>query len=426
MARAAPAGDAFAVVRKRMQSMTTYPQNNRVSRTPRRSFAASTRRFTGSIEDLVATLKPQHPLYVLRPEDLARTAREFTDLFPGDVMYATKCNPEKIVLQTLYKSGVKSFDVASIEETRLAAQAAPKAKLYFMHPVKSPEAIREAYEVHGVRAFVLDTQEELYKILQQTNFASDLELFVRMSAPKNGDASIDFSSKFGAAPDDTALLLQQCRPVAVRLGLCFHVGTQTISPAPYVLAINMAATVIGKSGVKIDFLDIGGGFPATYPGQTTPSPLPQFMKSIVNALKKCGLSKIPLLAEPGRALVANSTTLVVRVEQRRDDLLYINDGTYGGLFDAGPTLNQRFPVRLIRWEGVQHPQTLPFRMTGPTCDALDMMAGPFELSTDIKTGDWIEIGNAGAYSRGLRGNFNGFGESKMVALYERSSADVSA
>lgn len=409
--------------------MTIHPQNDRISspRAEGRGGIASSfpAQFTGSIEDLVSALKPQHPLYVLRPQILAQAARDFSALFSGDVMYAVKCNPDKAVLQILYKNGIKAFDVASVEEVRLAAKAAPKAKLYFMHPVKAPEAIREAYAIHGVRAFVLDTQEELFKILRETDLAHDLELFVRMALPKNSSAAIDFRAKFGAMPEDVSLLLQQCRPVAAKLGVCFHVGTQTMNPSVYARAVNIAAAAIARSGVKVDALDVGGGFPAAYPGQAAPPPLPQYMKAISGALKKCGLSDMPLLCEPGRALVAHSTSLVVRVEQRRGDLLYINDGTYGGLFDAGRWLNLRYPVRLIRRDGeLHHTEMLPFRLAGPTCDALDMMAGPFDLPADVRTGDWIELGNAGAYSRGLRGNFNGFGKSAAIALYEPSGAEL--
>ena len=406
--------------------MTTYPQNNRTTgiRTPGRGFSSAALRFTGSVDDLVAELKPAQPLYVLRPEQLARTAKEFAALFPGDVMYAVKCNPEKIVLQTLYKNGVRSFDVASIEEVRLVTKIAPKAKLYFMHPVKAPEAIREAYAVHGVRAFVLDTQEELYKILQETDLAPDLELFVRVALPKNNEALTDFSSKFGVLPEGAALLLQQCRPVAARLGVCFHVGTQSTNPDVYARAINVAADVIMKSGVKVDVLDVGGGFPVMYPGMEHP-PLARYMKSIAEAMKRCGLQDLPLLCEPGRALVAAPVSLVVRVEQRRGDLLYLNDGTYGGLFDAARWSGLRYPVRVVRkGEDVACSETIPFRFAGPTCDSLDMMDGPFHLPADVRTGDWIEICNAGAYSRGLRSNFNGFGRSQTVALYERSGAEL--
>jgi ornithine decarboxylase len=389
-----------------------------------RAFSTLIPRMTGTVDDIVADLKPHQPLYILRPEQLARTAKEFTALFPGDVMYAVKCNPEKAVLQILYKNGVRSFDAASIEEVRQVAKIAPKAKIYFMHPVKSPEAIREAYTVHGVRAFVLDTQEELYKILQNTDLAADLELFVRLVLPKNDEAMVDFSSKFGVLPEGAVELLRQCRAVASRLGLCFHVGTQSTNPTVYAKAIDTAAGVIMRSGVKVDVLDLGGGFPVSYPGREHP-PLAQYMKVIAEAVKDSRLEGIPLICEPGRALVAASVSLVVRVEQRRGDLLYLNDGTYGGLYDASHWAGGlRYPVRMIRKGAMAHPTLTPFRFAGPTCDSLDMMEGPFMLPADIKTGDWIEISNAGAYSQGLRSNFNGFGRSLTVALFERSGAEL--
>lgn len=379
---------------------------------------------TGSSADLVARLRPVLPLYILKPEVLADTARDFVAQFPGTTMYAVKCNPDRLVLQTLYKSGVKSFDVASIEEVRAVRKAAPKAKLYFMHPVKSPEAIREAYHQHNVRAFVLDHVEELYKILNATNLAADLELFVRLALPKNGAAAIDFSGKFGASPDDAAQLLQKCRTVAARVGLSFHVGTQTVTPESYDSALGLAAAVIGRSGVTVDALDVGGGFPVRYP-DSNPPPLSAFMDAIRRGVAAHGLAGIPLLAEPGRALVAMAGSLVVRVEQRRGDVLYLNDGVYGGLFDAGPMLRMRFPVAAIRPDHADEGGALAaYSFAGPTCDSLDMMPGPFMLPANIGSGAWIEIGCLGAYSAALRTDFNGFGRARTVALYDRLPGSV--
>ncbi len=405
---------------QRTESRMTNASPNRIAKAlPRRNFHPAQARHIGTIEELVAELRPVLPLYVLRPEILAQKAQEFKALFPGDVMYAVKVNPEKLVLQTLHRNGINAFDVASIEEVRLTARAAPKAKLYFMHPVKSPEAIREAYAAYGVRAFVLDTQDELYKILQATDLAPDLELFVRIGLPKNESAAIDFSAKFGASPEDAVLLLRQARAVSTKLGLCFHIGSQTLDPRAYEKAIGISAKAIADSGVKVDVLDIGGGFPAAYPGEAPP-PLTRYMKAIAEAIRKNGLEDLPLLSEPGRVLVAPAGSLVVRVEQRRGDLLYINDGTYGGLFDAGPPLNTKFPVRALRPDKPKGKAPLaPFRFAGPTCDSLDMMPGPFMLPDDMATGDWIEIQNLGAYSITIRGNFNGFGKCATAALYSQ-------
>jgi ornithine decarboxylase len=368
-----------------------------------------------SVEDFVVATKPSRPLYVLWPERIAAAAKHFVQAFPGETMYAVKTNPEEMVIRTLYSNGVRSFDAASIEEVRLVRKNAKKARIYFMHPVKSPEAIREAYTQYGVRDFVLDSEDELFKIVRETELASDLNLYVRLSLPRNGKAAIDFSAKFGAHPDVAVKLLQSSRPVAQRLGLCFHVGTQTTDPAAYARGVDKAAAVIKKSGVQIDVLDVGGGFPVRY-DESVPS-IEACIHALKTALAKNRLESMPLLAEPGRALVAESGALVARVELRKDDALYLNDGTYGGLFDAGPLLKTRFPVRGIRAGSAFEQPEAAFRFAGPTCDALDIMEGPFILPADIDMGDWIEISNLGAYSRSMRTNFNGFGSSDLVCLY---------
>jgi ornithine decarboxylase len=372
--------------------------------------------FQGTIDDVVSELKPSIPLYITRPDFLASEVSNFVNAFKGDTVYAVKCNPDKAVLSVMHKAGVKSFDVASLEEMRLVRKIAPKAKLFFMHPIKSPESIREAYFTHGVRAFVIDSKDELYKIMRETELANDLELYVRMSLPKNKKVLIDFSSKFGASPADAAELLKLARTVASRLGLSLHVGTQCTEPQAYKRAIREAASVIKSANVPVEILDIGGGFPVEYPGQDVP-PLVDFMNAINDAVKQYKLDKMELMAEPGRALVARSTSLIVRVEGIKDSILFLNDGTYGGLFDAGASVRSRFPVRRITVRDIDtDAEAVPYRFAGPTCDSIDMMEGPFYLPNDIKAGDWIEIGHTGAYSHSMRTNFNGFGGSDKVML----------
>ena len=377
-------------------------------------------RINGTIEDVIAALRPARPLYVLWPKRIAQVAKDFMRAFPGTTMYAVKTNADENVIRTLAAAGMRAFDAASIEEVRLVRRNAPKAKIYFMHPVKAPEAIREAYTEHGVRDFVIDTQDELFKILRETDLAGDLTLFVRLGLPKNGKAAIDFSVKFGCKPSEAVKLLRECRPVSAKVGLCFHVGTQTTDPSVYTRAVSLAAGVIRESGVGIDVLDIGGGFPVPYAGEDVAGP-EIFIQTLKNALDSEGLGRVPLLAEPGRALVAAGGALVARVELRKGNVLYLNDGTYGGLFDAGPMLKTKFPVRAHRPDGTLSGDLKAFRFAGPTCDSLDLMEGPFMLPADIKMGDWIEIGNTGAYSRSMRTDFNGFGASDAVCLYDKKA-----
>ncbi|NCT40240.1 MAG: type III PLP-dependent enzyme [Alphaproteobacteria bacterium] len=381
-----------------------------------------TLRVDHDIDDaFIRTLNPAIPVPILHPEKLFDKTREFISAFTGEVLYAVKCNPDKLLLKTMYAGGVRKFDAASIAEVRLIRGLFPDAKIYFMHPIKAPEAIREAYVNHNVRAFVLDYAGELEKILEETNAAPDLELFVRMAIPKDNsgkDVATDFSSKFGAKPAQAIELLRACRPYCKKLGLSFHVGTQCSDPEIYSRALAHAATVIRESGVEIEVLDIGGGFPAELNTDVTAiPPLDAFTKNIAAAITAHNLGHLQLLCEVGRGLVACAGSLIVRVEGRKDDLLYLNDGTYGGLFEAGGSIGLPYPAKLITREQTDESATLKaFRFAGPTCDSVDMMHGPFMLPENVQVGDWIMLDQLGAYGEVSRTDFNGFGSVHKIIV----------
>lgn len=368
------------------------------------------------LEELVMRQLPAKPLYVLYPEIIKARAKAFLDAFPGTPLYAVKTNPDPCAIQALIQGGVNAFDVASLSEIQLVKNIAPTAELHFMHPVKAPEDIRKAYFEYGVRHFVLDHEDELFKIMRETELAQDLNLTIRLSLPKNDSALIDFSSKFGASFEDALMLLQKCRPVSKILGLSFHVGTQTTNPNRYSAAIKYCADLINTSDIKIDSLNVGGGFPVAYADSPKVCSVQNCASVIKNALQTYNLSDIILLAEPGRVLVAEGMKLVTRVELRKDTLLYINDGVYGGLFDAANWVGTSYPVSAISCDSTFNGAMQSFTLAGPTCDSLDMMKGPFMLPADIGIGDWIVFDNVGAYSHALRSDFNGFGHADFISV----------
>ena len=371
--------------------------------------------YSGPVADIITALRPALPLYLFRPDRLNAKVDQFLGQFPGTTMYAVKCNPDKLVLQTMIRAGVKAFDCASIEEVRLIRKLSPKARIFFMHPVKAREAIREAYHLHGVRAFVLDCVEELYKILQETDLAPDLELFVRVAIPKGSGSAINLSGKFGAPVDVAADLLQRCRPVCTKLGVSFHVGSQCLKTERYALAIRLSAQAIKASGVVVDRLDVGGGFPVEYPGMPIPA-FSEFMETIRQSVARHHLNNLELLCEPGRGLVGDCGTLVIRVEQRKGTVLHINDGTYGTLFEMGPSSDFVLPHKMVRPVLTSSKTMTPFSFAGPTCDSLDMIKGPFILPDDTREGDWIVIDHIGAYGTSSGTRFNGFGKVSVGVL----------
>ncbi len=370
---------------------------------------------------LAAALQPVLPVTLIRPHAAQRAARFFVENFQGSSFYAIKANPSPELLKLLWAEGVTNYDVASIGEVRLVATHLPEAKLAFMNPVKAEEAIREAYFLHNVRIFSLDSMEELEKISRATDNATDLSLCVRLRVSSEY-SELSLASKFGIEADRAADLLMATRQVADALGICFHVGSQAMTPKAYVKAMEQVRSAIVSAGVTVDIIDVGGGFPSCYPGREAYDLQPYF--DAIHA----GFEELPvsysaeLWCEPGRALSAEYSSLIVRVERRRGDELYINDGAYGALFDAAH-VDWRFPVQLLRQQE-SRTQDMAFSFYGPTCDDSDYMAGPFMLPADVKVGDYIEIGMLGAYGCAMRTAFNGFGNGATHVVTDEPMATL--
>lgn len=377
------------------------------------------------VDALVAVERPEEPMHCLRPAAIEAAARAFVAGFPGETLYAVKCNPEPGVLRALWAGGVRRFDCASAAEVALVHAMFPGAGIHFMHPVKARSAIRDAWTLHGVRDFVLDGAEELAKIVAETGAgaADGLGLVVRLALPR-GEAKYDLSGKFGAAPAEAASLLRAARTHAARLGVSFHVGSQCLEPLAWRRALALVGAVIREAGVPVEIVDVGGGFPVAYPGTEPPAP-GAFFAEIEAGFEALGLAGgTELWAEPGRALVAAGGSVVVQVQGRRDGALYVSDGVYGALSDAGLP-GFLFPVRLIRPEGPAPSRVLrDFALFGPTCDSADRMRGPFPLPEDAREGDWIEIGQLGAYGACLRTGFNGFDRARIVEVRDRPMIDT--
>jgi ornithine decarboxylase len=381
---------------------------------------------TGSREAAaIAKQRPVQPVTLLRPHAARRAARFFVEKFPGRSLYAVKANPSPELLRIFWEAGVTHYDVASIGEVRLVHETLPKAVQCFMHPVKAEEAIAEAYFEHGVKTFSLDTVEELDKIVRATSTggvpASDLNLLVRIRVSSD-HARLSLAAKFGAEPRNVSALLIAARQAADALGICFHVGSQAMTPAAFVEAMARVRTAIINAAVTVDILDVGGGFPSSYPGMEPP-PMEAYFSVIHQAFEALPISySAELWCEPGRALCAEYASVLVRVEKRRGNELYINDGAYGALFDAAH-IGWRYPVRLIRDEE-SHVRTMPFSFYGPTCDDLDRMNGPFELPGDVGPGDYIEVGMLGAYGCAMRTQFNGFGAVDSTVVDDEPMASL--
>ena len=359
-----------------------------------------------SVDKLVNQLKPTEPVYCIRRDSINIASKFFQNKFPGKILYAVKTNPHPLVLKTIVESGINDFDIASINEVEAIRSVSPDAKCSYMHTVESKESINEAYFKYNIKTFSIDTKDELIKILNSTNQAKDLELFVRV-AVSNEHAEIDLSKKFGAQTSEAIGLYRLTKQYAKKIGLSFHVGSQCMHPISYSKGINEIKYIIKKTKIVPDVINIGGGFPTIYP-DLVPQSLDSYFEEIKNSLNKLKLEKKPeIICEPGRAIVAESGSTIVRVNLRKKQKLYINDGTYGTLFDAGVP-NIVYPSRIITSGRIISKKLTSFDFYGPTCDSMDYMKGPFILPNNIKEGDYIELGQLGAYGLTFRTQFNGY------------------
>ena len=369
------------------------------------------------VNELVNILKPDYPVYCIRPESIKTSTQYFKNNFPGKVLYAVKTNPNQDVLKHIISNDIINFDTASINEIQLIRKLKPDAHIYFMHTVKSRNDISEAYFNLGIRDFALDTKDELIKILESTNYAKDLTLYVRISI-SNEHAEIDLSRKFGAQTNEALGLVRLCKEHANKIGISFHVGSQCMHKISFSKAIKEVGNIIKKTKIIPDIINVGGGFPSIYP-DLKPEPLENYLSEIKESIVNLNLPFIPeLICEPGRALVAESGSTIVKVNLRKKNKLYINDGTYGTLFDAGVP-NFILPSKIILNGRNQSKKLTAFNFYGPTCDSMDFMKGPFLLPNNIKEGDYIELGQLGAYGLTFRTRFNGFYSDKIFELADQ-------
>ena len=383
-----------------------------------------------SVDELVSRLKPEEPFYCIRKKSIQIASKTFQNKFPGKILYAVKTNPHAEVLKTILDSGINDFDVASIKEIQDIKKISTKAKCSFMHTIKSRESIRTAYFKFNIKTFALDTKEELIKIIESTNNAKDLELFLRISV-SNEHAEIDLSKKFGALNSEAVGLFRLTKQYANKIGLSFHVGSQCMHPISYTKGIAEIGNIIKKTKIVPDYINVGGGFPTIYP-DLVPQSLDKYFEEIKSSLENLKLKKLPeIICEPGRAIVAESGSTIVRVNLRKKQKLYINDGTYGTLFDAGVP-NIVYPARLITNGRVISKKLTSFDFYGPTCDSMDYMKGPFILPNNIKENDYIELGQLGAYGLTFRTQFNGFysdnifevEDKPIMSMYDQKASEA--
>ena len=370
-------------------------------------------------EAMVAEQTPDHPIFCVRPHVIQRAAKLFLEEFPGDTLYAVKCNPSSHVLQALGQAGIRHFDTASLPEIALVSEMLPDATSYFMHPVKARSAIREAHARYGVRYFAVDHLAEVEKIAEEIPVSREVVIVVRLAVHHQA-VVYDLSSKFGTSTETALDLLVRVDELGFSAGLCFHVGSQCLDAAAYAVGMESVLRVIEGTSVPLACVDVGGGFPGKYMNDPVED-LGSYIEAIAQGARGLDLpGDCRLLCEPGRGLSEGGESMVAQVQLRKADAVYLNDGIYGSMNEEQTGLRRKHRMVATRPFA---PTRIPMTVYGPTCDSLDVLPDPVELPEDIREGDWIEFGGVGAYGVSCRTAFNGFFPDTFVAVANEFVAD---
>lgn len=367
---------------------------------------------------------PNDPVLFMSPAALQAQARRFQAGFPGLVTFAVKSNPEEAVITNLVAAGIHAFDVASPEEIALIRRLDPDAALHYNNPVRARHEIVFAVG-RDVASYSVDSLSELDKLFAMVPVTREngetVEITARFKLPVAG-ATYDFGAKFGATEELATEILRRVAARGYIPSLTFHPGTQCVDPQAWASYIRAAGRIADAAGVRIHRLNVGGGFPS-HRLQSLMPPLDAIFAMIgTTTADVFGENAPALVCEPGRALVADSSAMLVRIKALRDDdHVFLNDGVYGAFAELPllGTLN-----RLSVWspEGERRTgETLGRTIFGPTCDSVDRLPGETPLPADVQEGDFLLFQGMGAYSVPTNTHFNGFGALAVQMVMDLAS-----
>jgi ornithine decarboxylase len=359
----------------------------------------------------LADIDARSPYLVCDLGTVRERHRRFSELLPGvESFFSLKCNSSPEVLVALHEQGSR-FEVASLGELRmLQAIGVRPADVLYSNTVKPPAHIAAAH-AEGLWRFAFDSEGELYKLARHAPGAA---VYVRLRVD-DSTALFPLSRKFGAEAHEARALLLLARNLGLRpYGVTFHVGSQCTTTGAWRQAVSAAGTLLDRladDGIELTMVDLGGGFPARYI-----EPVPA-IEQVAATLRTALTELLPyqpevLAAEPGRHFVAESAVMVTTVLGREvragENWLYLDVGAYNGLFETQQTVNQwLFPLWTSRPDHATSP-TLPFTVTGPSCDSSDTMFYGAALPSTMDLDDRLYIGSAGAYTLSYASSFNGF------------------
>eukprot|EP00471_Norrisiella_sphaerica_P005373 CAMPEP_0184481518 /NCGR_PEP_ID=MMETSP0113_2-20130426/3069_1 /TAXON_ID=91329 /ORGANISM="Norrisiella sphaerica, Strain BC52" /LENGTH=450 /DNA_ID=CAMNT_0026860689 /DNA_START=482 /DNA_END=1834 /DNA_ORIENTATION=- len=392
--------------------------------------------------------------YVVNLMTLRAKHQQWLDHLPRvDPFYAVKCNPDPRILETLSSVGA-GFDCASIAEIEAALKNGATAnRIIYANPCK-PSHHLEAARNLGVNLTTFDSCSELLKIAK---VHPDMGVILRILVD-DSNSVCQMGGKYGAKMQQVPQLLDMAKELGLNVrGVSYHVGSGCQDATSFGDAVKLARhafDIAYSKGMRLDILDIGGGFP----GQFIPSDrsaggvsFDDISSTLRPALDQYfpASSGVRIISEPGRYYATSTHTLATKVIGRREPndykmvydekklqfraqpgpgyMYYINDGLYGSfncvLYDhidvstsSHPKVMQVGKI-LPEDSAVAAEESFPCSIWGPTCDGLDCVMKNATLPI-LEEGDWLTFRNMGAYTNAAGSNFNGFVKPEIFYIDE--------
>lgn len=359
------------------------------------------------------------PSFLFSKKALLRTLDEYKESLPPntEICYALKANSEPQVLELLSDAGC-SFEVASEYELEyLKKVGVIPSKIIYGTSVKPADSIAVFHE-YGVDRYAFDSQAELQKIAENAPYA---RVYLRVLVDDRANSVFTMSEKFGTHLDHAVELLTKAQKLGLRpYGISFNVGSQARNGEAWTNAIQEIVPILKQlqdKGIKLEVLNLGGGFPYDYGVSEEVPSIKQICASISESIKRLPYD-MNFIAEPGRGLVASCMTMVTSVfavSHREDgEWVFVDGGAYNALLEAMPYQGlTMYKIRLLRDSSAQ---LKTYIITGPTGDSLDVIGKHVQLPSDIKVGDRLVVNDVGAYSLVLYTPFNGFPKPQILTI----------
>lgn len=354
------------------------------------------------------------PCYIYAKSNLKQRWDAFKEAlgdYPHQLCYAVKANANLSVLGYLASLGA-GFDIVSVGELeRVLAAKGDANRIIFSGVAKQEHEIVRALEV-GIAAFNVESIPELERI---QNIAAQLNCTAPIALRINPDIQACThpyittglkENKFGIAIESAVpvfLAAARMSHIAIR-GIACHIGSQLLETSPFVEALDALLALIDElihHGIAVEYLDIGGGLGVSYQSHEQPLSIETYIHALLKPLK---VRQIPLVLEPGRALVADMGILATRIE-------YLKQTPHKNfaIVDAGMNDLLR-PALYGAWQAIlpvkidKNSEAHVYDVVGPVCETSDFLGKNRLLA--IVPGDYLAIMQAGAYGFAMCSHYN--------------------